>query len=215
MKVRVAFLPPNLKQNLMQKCCFSSPTFLGTPNCNGPTHNRTWTRHYSAVNHTLQPYSKKEMTHKTLSTCSSRNHASSSSVILQSVQKLFLHTVHTLTVSEEARLQVNSSITVTNKIPITYNTQDKVISLIRNKAIQAMRECRYSSIHSRMVNTEEVTQCTPEPAWMLWKAHNFAIYWESNHDSSLLQAKELSLFWLSYTGSLNKKHFLTKPSLEP
>jgi hypothetical protein len=39
--------------------------------------------------------------------------------------------------SEEARLQVNSSITVKNKIPITYNMQDKVISLIRNKAIQA------------------------------------------------------------------------------
>jgi hypothetical protein len=39
--------------------------------------------------------------------------------------------------SEEARLQVNSSITVKNEIPIKYSTQDKVISLIRNKAIQA------------------------------------------------------------------------------
>lgn len=43
---------PSLKQNLMQKCCFSSLTFLGTPNCNEPTHKCTWTRHYSAVTHT-------------------------------------------------------------------------------------------------------------------------------------------------------------------
>jgi hypothetical protein len=46
-----------------------------------------------------------------------------------------LHTTHTITMSEEARLQVNSSITVKNKRAITYNTQDKVISLIRNKTI--------------------------------------------------------------------------------
>jgi hypothetical protein len=39
--------------------------------------------------------------------------------------------------SEEPRLQVSSSVTIKNKIPITYNTQDKVFSLIRNKAVQA------------------------------------------------------------------------------
>jgi len=66
--------------------------------------------------------------------------------------------------SKEARLQVNSSITVKNEIPITYNTQDKVISLSGTKPYRHLGECRYISIHSRMVNTEEETQCVPEPA---------------------------------------------------
>jgi hypothetical protein len=72
-------------------------------------------------------------------------------------------TVQSITMSEEPSLQVNTSITVKNKTPVTYNTQDKVISLIRNKATQAHGGVRYISIHSRVVHTEEETQCAPKP----------------------------------------------------
>jgi hypothetical protein len=45
--------------------------------------------------------------------------------------------VHTVTISEDSRLQVSILTTVKNQISTTHDINDKVISLIRNQAIKA------------------------------------------------------------------------------